>query len=134
MMLDAVMDDVGAALATLRGLRVFGYWVDRVVPPAAIVMWPDSFDYDETLARGADRVVLPVMVVVGRVELRSARDQLAQWAAGSGSTSVKAAVENHKPTAYDTARVESVEFGTVTIAGIELLSATFSIEIIGTGA
>lgn len=129
-----VMDEVATAVGTIPTLRVFPYWTDRLTPPAAVVTWPDTYDYDETLARGADRVVISLLVTVGRVEQRSARDQLAQYADGSGAASVKAAVEAHTPTAYSSARVQSVEFGTVSVAAILYLSATFNIEIIGPGS
>lgn len=129
-----VMDELGTALDTITGLRVFPYFAERITPPAAVVGWPDSYDYDQTLQRGADTVVMPVIVAVGRAQMRAARDQLAQYADGTGTASVKRVVEAHTPTAYDSARVQSVEFGTVTVAGTELLSATFNIEIIGTGA
>jgi hypothetical protein len=47
------MDDLGAALETIDGLRVFPYWADKIVPPAAIVGFPESLDFDETMGRGA---------------------------------------------------------------------------------
>jgi hypothetical protein len=132
--LAAVMDELGEALRTIAGLTVFPYWVERVVPPAAVVAWPDPLTYDATMRRGADQAELSILVLVGKVDALSARNQLARYADGSGPASVKAAVESHRATAYDTARVASATFGVITVAGVELLGATFTIEITGRGA
>src|SRR5690554_5313400 len=91
--LNAVMDEVEQTLKGIDGLRVHGYPPDNLVPPAAIVAYPDALTFDETYGRGMDRVTLPVVVVVGRVSDRSSRRQLAAYAAGDGDQSVKAVVE-----------------------------------------
>jgi hypothetical protein len=128
-----VMDDLGAALETIDGLRVFPYWADKITPPAAIVGFPESLDFDETMGRGLDRMDIPVIVLVARRDGRSTRGRLTRYVAGSGDESVKAAVEGYAATAYQSARVERVEFGAATVAGIEHLSATFSVDVIGPG-
>lgn len=133
--LAAVMDGLGAALDTIDGLRSHPYYVPRAIPPCAVVTWPDDYDFDETFGRGSDRVVLPVTVIVGQADQRSARDQLAAYCAGSGASSVKAAVESYAPAGvWDSARVQKVEFGAVTVAAVSYLAATFHVEIIGKGA
>lgn len=132
--LGSVMDDLGDALATIEGLRVFPYWADRVTAPAAIVGWPDPLTYDAAMTRGGDRVELPLMVLVGKVDARSSRDALSQYANGSGSSSVKAAIESHNAIAYHSARVTRCEFGVMSVAGTEYLAATFLIDLIGTGS
>lgn len=134
MLLSDVMDDLGTALGTIPGLRVFPYWADRVTPPAAVVAWPDPLTYDSAMARGADRAELSVLVMVGKVDARTARDNLARYVDGSGEYSVKAAIDGHEATAYDSARVDRAEFGVITVAGIEYLAATFYVDIIGTGS
>jgi hypothetical protein len=133
--LAAVMDDIGTALETIEGLRVFPYWADRIVPPAAVVGWPDPLSYDATMTRGADEVEgIPVIVMVGKADQRSARDQVAAYANGSGARSVKAVIEAHAATAYDSARVARAEFGVISVGGVEYLAATFSVDLIGQGA
>ena len=134
MLLSAVMDDLGTALGTIDGLRVFPYWADRISPPAAVVAWPDPLTYDSTMRRGGDRAEIPVIVLVGKVDTRTSRDELAAYADGSGSSSVKARIEAHTPTAYDSARVTRCEFGVITVASVEYLAATFYIDITGPGA
>ena len=131
MNLGAVMDDLAAALGGIDDLRVYPYWVDRVTPPAAVVAWPDPLEYDATQRRGSDRFTVPVVVLSGRVDARSSRDRVAAYADGSGPRSVKAVVEAHTPTAYDTATVTRCEFGVHTVAGVEYLAATFDIDITG---
>lgn len=129
-----VSTDLGAALDTIDGLRVFDYWADRITPPAAVVEWPESIAYDAAMARGADRLTLPVLVAVGKADARSAWEQLAAYAAGSGASSVKAAIERHPPISYDSARVTRVEFGVTVVASVEYLAATFTVDLIGRGA
>lgn len=129
-----VMDEIAVALGTISGLRVTAYTAQRINPPAAWVEWPDGLDYDAAMGRGSDRMTLPVRVAVGAVDSRSARDQLAAYVDGSGASSVKAAVEAHSTAAYDSARVTSVEFGVIPVAGVEYLAASFSVDIIGKGA
>ncbi|MFR9804613.1 hypothetical protein ACL02T_20355 [Pseudonocardia sp. RS010] len=113
---------------------MFPYWADRVTPPAAVVGWPEPLTYDETFTRGGDRAELPIMVLVGKVDARTARDRLSVYADGSGSASIKAAIEAHPATAYSSARVTRVEFGVITVANVEYMAATFYIDVIGTGA
>lgn len=128
-----VMDEVGAAAETITGLRVAPYWADRVTPPAAVIAWPDRYDYDATFGRGADRLTLPLIVLVGRVDQRTARDALAAYADGSGARSIKAAVEAGTYTACDSVRVQDCEFSVITVAAVEYLAGTFALDIIGTG-
>ena len=134
MNLASVMDDLADALGTLPGLRVFPYWADRVSPPAAVIGWPDPLTYDAAMVRGGDRVELPLIVMVGKVDARSARDALGVYLNGSGTGSVKAAVEAHEPTAYGSARVTRAEVGVISVAGVEYLAATFYLDLIGTGS
>ena len=131
--LAACMDALGDALSTITGLRAHPYEADTVTPPAAIVAWPDTYEFDTAMQRGADRMVLPVLVVVGRADARSSRDRLAQYVRGDGAQSVKAAVEAHSTTVWYSARVQSVTFDAVTIAANSYLAATFNIELLVPG-
>jgi len=131
--LAAVMDEMGTALETIDGLRVFPYSADRITPPAAIVAWPDEIDYDQTMSRGSDSLVLPVWVVVGKVDARSARDALAAYLAGSGASSVKAALDGGTYTACDSVRVAKAHVEMVTIAAVDYLAGIFDVEVTGRG-
>ena len=134
MQLSAVMDQLGEAVGEIDGLRVHPYYAESVNPPAAIVGWPEELAYDTGMQRGSDRAQIPLIVLVGRADARSTRDRLAKYADGSGPSSIKSAIETYVATAWDSARVESVEFGISTVAGIAYLAATFTIDIEGNGA
>lgn len=129
-----VMQALADRLDTIAGLRVHGHPPDKVTPPAAIVTYPDTYTYDETYGRGMDRIELPVVVVVGKVSARSSRDDLARFVDGSGVASVKAVLESGTYTAFDTVRVTQAVFDIVTIAGVDYLAATLTVDITGQGA
>jgi hypothetical protein len=128
-----VMDELGAKLDTITGLRVYPYPANKVTPPAAIVL-ADIYTYDETYARGMDRLALVVDVVLSAVTDRASRDAIALYASGSGPASVKRALETGPHVAMDTVRVTSVEFGRTTVAAVEYLLAKFHVDITGSGA
>lgn len=132
--LAAVMDQVGDALDTIDGLRVFRYPPDSLTPPAAVVDYPEDLTFDETYGRGQDRLTVPVILYVGRWTDRSSRDHLAAYCAGSGAESVKAAVEAFAYTECDTVRVTQAEFEPHTIGGVQYVAAIFELDVAGTGA
>lgn len=132
--LAAVMDQVGDALDRIEGLRVYRYPADSVQVPAAVVSYPETYTYDETYGRGMDRMTLPVVVQVGKVSDRASRDKLAAYVDGSGTESVKAAVESATYTACDTVRVMDAEFDVVMTAGVPYIAAMFSLDVTGDGA
>jgi hypothetical protein len=130
-----VMDDIATALRRIDGLRTYGYSADAIQVPAAVVTWPDEVTYDAAYGRGADRMVLPVLVLVGKVDQRTARDLLAAYLDGTGPRSVKAAIDAHPGVAYDSARVtRAVPDGYLDSKGVGYLGARFDIDIIGQGA
>jgi hypothetical protein len=128
-----VMDQLAEALDSIDGLRAFAYPPGSVQPPAAVVSWPEV-TYDATMARGVDQLLVPVFVLVATVEPRAARAALAPYLAGSGASSVKAALDGGTYTACDVVRVASASVESVTVGGNPYLGAVFSVEIIGTGA
>lgn len=132
--LGLVMDAIGNRLKTIAGLRVFSTPPPTITPPAAIVSYPEVIEFDKTYGRGMDVMTLPVVLVVGRVSDRLARDQLGAYCDGSGSKSVKAVIESATYTAFDVVRVERVEFDPVTIGGVDYLAALFTLGIGGKGS
>lgn len=133
MNIDTVMTEVAERLGTIAGLRVFDHPVDEVHPPTAIVSLP-QISFDQTYGRGSDRYAMPVIFVVGKVESRASRNNLAPYVAGSGPKSVKAVLEGFTPVAFDTVRVQGVEFDVMTWGSVEFLTATFLLDIMGSGA
>lgn len=137
--LAAVMDELGDRLGTINGLRVHRWPPDNISPPAAIVSYPDSYEFDATYSRGMDRVEVPVIVLVGKVSERAARTRLSRYIAGSGPASVKHVLERagdpaQPYTAIDSLRVTRVDIDVVTIAGVDFLAATFTVDIAAKGA
>lgn len=133
MNLAAVMDELGDKLDSVVGLRVYRYPPDSLQPPAAIVSYPESYDYDETMGRGMDRMVIPVVLVVGRASDRASRDQLGPYLDGSGVTSVKQAVESGSSIEFDAVRATGAEFDMVQIAGVDYVAATVRFDVFGQG-
>ena len=127
-----VMSGLGNQLRTISGLRVRDYPSDSTNPPEAIVSFPENIEYDTVMARGADRLVFPVTVLVGRVSDRTARTRLGDYLSGEGDRSVKAAIEADKTLggAADTTRVMEADTAIWTMGGSDLLAATFTIEVI----
>lgn len=133
MNIDTVMTEVATRLKTIAGLRVFDHPVDEVQPPTAIVSLP-QITFDQTYGRGSDRYNMPVLFVIGKVESRAARNNMAPYVAGSGPKSVKAVLEGFTPVAFDAVRVQGVDFDVVTFGTVEFLTATFLLDIMGSGA
>jgi len=132
--LAAVQDAVAARLATIGALRTHAFPPGRVSPDAAIVSYPERIDFDQTYGRGMDTMVLPVVLVVGKVSDRAARDKLAAYCKGTGASSVKAVLESGTYTAFDVVQVADVEFDVVTIEGADYMAALFTLKIAGSGA
>lgn len=124
-----VMDELGEALESIEDLRVAPYWEQRINPPQVVVGWPEQYEFDRTYGRGMDHAHIPVSVAVGKVDARSSRDRLAQYADGSGDSSIKRAIDRHDTSVWDQVRVESVEFEVITVAGAEYLAATFQVGV-----
>lgn len=86
MNLGSVMQEIADRLDTIDGLRAYPYPLDGTpAVPAAIVTYPDRYVFDETYGRGMDRMELPVVVLVGRVYDRVARDQIARYLGGGAA-------------------------------------------------
>ncbi|MEZ5411035.1 MAG: hypothetical protein R2761_23595 [Acidimicrobiales bacterium] len=129
-----VMDELGDALDTIDGLRVFRYPPENVQAPAAVVAYPESIEYDVTYGRGVDTLTIPVIIVVGKVSDRASAKQLAAYMDGSGALSVKAVIEGATYTAFDIVQVTSADTDVYTFAGVDYVSAIFNLRISGPGA
>jgi hypothetical protein len=128
----AVRAGLATALDTITGLRVFDHVPDSLSPPAAVIE-PVEVLFDEAMVRGLDKYRAFVLVVVGRMSERSASDRLDLYLAGSGASSVKAAIEADKTLggACDTLQVTDANPRAVTVSGVEMLSYRFGVDIYG---
>jgi hypothetical protein len=123
-----VMDDIGTALATITGLRVYDFPPKSAQPPFAFVDMPDTIEYDCTYQRGTDRCKLNVVVAVADVVDRSVRDQIAAYAAGSGVQSIKAVLD--AASIGQTRRVVSADFRPIVVGGGMYFGAVFELDIV----
>ena len=124
--ISAEQDAIGVAVGTITGINVHDFVPGQVHPPVAIVALPDVVEYDHTMARGKDRAVYPVYVLVGKASDASARDKLAGYMSGTGAStaSVKAAVDSG-----GLRRVTGAQTQIMTFAGIDYLAAVFDVEV-----
>lgn len=127
-----VRDGLKTRLQTISGLRVYDLIPDTVSPPAAVVGQLD-FTFDINNARGLDQANCDVLVIVQRLSERVAQDKLDAFLAGSGSGSIKAAIEGDRTLggAVNTLRVISAEGGTYESAGALFLSYRYRLTIWG---
>lgn len=128
-----VQDELGTALATVDGLRVFAYQPSAIEPPAAIVGWPGPLTFDTTMARGSDRMTIAVWVLVSTADTRAARNALASYLDGADTKSIKNAIDSGTYTAFDSVRVQEATVDSFTVAGVDYLGAAFQLDIIGSG-
>jgi hypothetical protein len=135
MILWNVMQALGDALKTISDppLRVYPYTETRITPPAGMVTLPRTYAYDTTFNRGADDLTIPLVVFVGRVDAEASHKALCAYVDGMGARSVKEVIEKHETTAYDIAHVLNAQFLVMTVASVELLTATFQVRVVGRG-
>lgn len=127
-----VLDGLGTRLATIEDLEVLDYMPDSTPPaPCAVVDWPQTIEYDTTMARGCDRAEIECHVFISMVDSESARDELASYQNGTGSKSVKAAIEGDKTLggAAQTVRVMNAQSEVWTFNSNSYLAATFTVEV-----
>ncbi len=125
----AIMDALAGATPTGYATKSYAYPTGSVVPPAVVVGYPTTLEFDAVFGRGADRVVFPVFFVCGAVDDKAARDTVSVIV--SGTHEIKAAIESNSTllTKVDTARVTDGTFESVTIGGIAMIAVRFDVEV-----
>jgi hypothetical protein len=105
-----------------------------VSDPCAVVPLPVSLTFDQMYSRGQDMLLWEVLVIVSKIDDKRGLARMAEYAAGAGPKSIKAAIEGGEPyTACGDVFVSGVEFDTVTWQGTDFQGALFTIEIRGRG-
>lgn len=127
------MDEIAAKLNLISELTVYSFETDAVKVPAAIVDFPEEYQFDTTMARGSDRLTLLVHAVVSNSYDRIAKDRLNRYVNGSGTESFKKILESGVNNSFDSVRVMSVRFNPFLIGQIEYKGATFLVDIFGVG-
>jgi len=127
-----VRDGLKTRLQTITGLRVYDLIPEPVTPPCAVVGQLDlTFDIDN--ARGLDQANVDVYVIVQRFSERAGQDKLDAYLAGSGSSSIKTAIEGDRTLGgtVNTLRVTSAESGQYESQGNLFLSYRYRLTIWG---
>jgi hypothetical protein len=117
-------------LQTISGLRVVETLPDLVNPPMAMIGLT-KVNYNQQNQRSMAEYTFQITVVVGRVSERTAQATLDILVA-PGSGSVKYAVESDRTLggkAYEVFIPELSAYGSVSINGIDYLSAEFSVQV-----
>lgn len=138
MRVEAVSDEVLVALASITGLRLPPWGVKQIQPPAATVALPERIEYDATYKAatmpGVTRIPdLPVWILVGAADSRTARERASKYADGTGTDSVKRVLEAYAFTTCDFLHVKWSEFQEVEYADTPLLAVIFHCDVVGTG-
>lgn len=134
MIIENVMDEMGSALHTIGGLNVQPYDEEKIRPPSALISLPSNIDFDKSYGRGMDNWNMLVTVLVGQSGgARTRREAIAPYANGSGSKSVKKALERHTYSSCDVVRVASAEFARIKFTEIIYLGIIFRVEVSGQG-
>jgi hypothetical protein len=123
---------IATNLATITGLRTAATVPDQISPPIAVVM-PSTINYDTAFARsGGDEFEFIVMVIVGRVDERSAQNTLDSYCSGTGSKSIKAAIESSRTLggkAFDCRVTTLRSYNQISIADVTYLAAEFVVQV-----
>lgn len=132
MNVSSVRDGLKTRLQTISGLRVWDVIPDQVTPPGAVVGQLD-FTFDIDNARGVDLANVDIYVIVQRMDARSGQNKLDGYLAGSGSSSIKAAIEGDRTLGgtVNTLRVTRAEAGTYLQGDVTFLSYRYSLTIWG---
>jgi hypothetical protein len=127
-----VRDALGKNIESISGIRVYDSIPDVPVPPAAIVGQLD-FTYDINNARGLDQASVDIFVIVQRISERAGQDKLDELLAGTGSKSIKTAIESDRSLGglVNTLRVISAESGTYVSGDITFLSYRYNVTVWG---
>ncbi len=124
---------IATNLATIPGLRTGNFVPDLINPPIAIVE-PDAtpVTFDIAMNRGLDQFRFTITLIVQRADERSAQNTLDAYCAGSGTYSVKQAVELDRTLsghANDCRVTEISSYGSISVNENLYLSAEFSVVV-----
>jgi len=127
--ISSIRSGLATRLATISGLRTSATMPDNPNPPVALIM-PSSVSYDDTFKRGMQTYVFNVLVIVGRVDERTAQNNLDAFVSSTGTSSIKLAIEGDKTlggVVFDTRVSEMRNYGQLPISEIVYLTAEFTV-------
>jgi len=130
-LLSELRTGIATNLATVAGLRTAATMPDNPSPPIAIVI-PSTITFDDTFQRGMQTYSFNVLIVVGRVDERTAQNKLDAYCASTGASSIKLAIEKDKSLggkAFDVRVSEMRNYGSIVIGEVTYLSSEFSVLV-----
>lgn len=131
----SIRQGLSTAVQTVPGLRASATIVDNITPPQAVV-FPPTVEYDMTFGRGRDRMEFAIRVFVAG-NLRNADELLDSYCRGSGTTSVKTAVETDRTLGgvVQDCRVTRVRpLGAEEVGSLDYLAVEFTVDVIALGS
>lgn len=123
---------IATNLATISGLRTSANLPDMPNPPIAVVSF-DRVTYHQDFRNGMADYRFIVQVIVGRVDERSAQNNLDAYCSSTGSSSVVLAVESDRTLggkAFDCHVSEMSNYGSINIGEITYLAAEFQVQVL----
>jgi hypothetical protein len=126
-----IRDGIATNLTTITGLRTTETVPDNPQPPVAIIQ-PNAIEYDRAFQRGLDQYNFTVTVIVGRASERQAQRLLDLYCAGTGSSSVKTAIESNRTLSgvIQDLRVTAMRnYGTISLGDQTYLAAEFDLIV-----
>lgn len=123
---------IATNLATISGLRTSANLPDMPNPPIAVVSF-DRVTYHQDFRNGMADYRFIVQVIVGRVDERSAQNNLDAYCSSTGSSSVVLAVESDRTLggkAFDCQVSEMSNYGSINIGEITYLAAEFQVQVL----
>ena len=132
--LSALRSGIATNLATISGLRTSATVPDDVNPPIAVVA-PQGITFDTSFARGLDTYEFNVLVIVGRVDERTAQNLLDGYCNPTGATSIKTAIESDRTLGgevQDLRVTEMRNYSSVPVGEITYLAAEFVVTVYAT--
>lgn len=143
LVVERLVDAAATAVSTpARVMTKYDYVPDDVEVPC---VYPESIttDFDQTHGRGTDKVTVKLRVLCARTDDRAGQHMLYGYLAGSGASSIKAAIEAARGLpgvgalggACDDLHVSGhSEARWFELAGERLVGADFTVTILGDGA
>jgi len=118
-------------IATLR--TVYDYIPDTAPATPCGIVGNVSIDWDDAMQRGLDRATFSVYVIVSRMSERSGQDTLDSLLAGSGSGSVKTALEagGNLNGSCSTVIVTRATPISISMGGVEFFAYDYEVEAYG---
>ena len=123
--------NLAANIASITGLRTAAVVPSDPKPPIAVVM-PNSITFDTAFARGLDEYEFVVLVIVGKVDDRTAQNALDGYCNPTGALSIKTAIERDKSLGgqAQTLRVTTMRnYAALSIAENTYLAAEFTVQV-----